>query len=831
MAAGETIVGGIAYEARIKTAEIRKDALEVEAIARKAGDGLNEGVSQGAGKAEKALGLLKKASKIAFVAFGAAAVAGIGASIKSAGEFESSLSKLRQASGATGDELASMSGLARQLGKDNSLAGVTAAGAAEAMVELSKAGLSVNDTMAASKGVLSLAKAGNLEFAEAATIAASALNAFGLQGADATKVADALAAGANASQADLGDLALGLQQSATVAKQFNLSLDSTVTALALFANNGIRGSDAGTSLKTMLISLAKPSVKAAEAMQAIGFNAYDAEGRFVGLEEMSMRLKKSLTGLTDEQKQNTLATIFGTDAFRAAAVLADNAGESYTNMSKAVGEVGAANKAAAAQMGPFQRAVENVSNQMSEVALQVGQKVLPVLTKLAEGIGGNVGPAFDKFKNLAKRALDVLMPAIQGLGNAITTRLIPAMAQIARSQIVQALGIGFVGALYAAMRAVEGLIRIASSLMGVLNGLAPLVIGIAAAFATYRAVVGGVSLAITAYQTAVKIATAAQVAFNLALMANPIGLAIGAVVGLTAAFVAITAQEDKTTTAAQRLNTARRDAKTATDNAKLSEDALRGALLTQEGATLAAEGAQRRYNDAVRMYGVESFEARQAAYDLKRAEEEKARAIEDSKNKTVDHNNKMAEKTRLEEENKKKQKEWQDQVVVTTGRIGDQNNTIDLLTGKLNNLNGKTFSYTVKELESIIKNGVSSPKAKADAEALLRQQLMQRRALGGPVTAGQPYFVGENSDGTLNSTSELFIPRRSGTIISSKDLQKSLGSKGGDTSINMNLNLSGIYADSPAAKRRLGEDILSAVNDGLKAQGVPVSSLVGGGRI
>ncbi|NED60560.1 phage tail tape measure protein, partial [Streptomyces sp. SID10244] len=188
-------------------------------------------------------------------------------------------------------------------------------------------------------------------------------------GKDANQVADTLAAGANASQADLADLALGLQQSATVAKQFKLSLNDNVTALSLFANNGIKGSDAGTSLKTMLIALAKPSEAAAGAMEDIGFNAYDASGQFVGLREMSTRLKKSLSGLTDEQKQNALATIFGTDAFRAAAVLADNAGDSYDGMSKKVGEVGAAQKAAAAQMGPYEKSIERLKNTADELSI------------------------------------------------------------------------------------------------------------------------------------------------------------------------------------------------------------------------------------------------------------------------------------------------------------------------------------------------------------------------------------------------------------------------------------------------------------------------------
>lgn len=364
------------------------------------------GLDETSNKTGASLSKLGNAAKVAFAAAGVAAATGIGAALKSTATYESSLSQLKQASGATTDQMEKMSAITRKLGRDSDLAGVSASDVAEAMVELSKAGLSVNDTMAATKGVLSLAKAGNIAFADAATIAASALNAFGLKGKDASKVADMLAAGANASQAQLGDLAAGLQQSATVAKQFGLEMNETVTALSLFANNGIKGSDAGTSLKTMLIALAKPSSEAASAMKEIGFQAYNAEGQFVGLEEMSKRLKKATEGLTDEQKQNALATIFGTDAFRAAAVLADNAGKSYDGMSASVGKAGAAQEAAAAQMGTLQRSWEGLGNAISDAGLSIGLVLSPYASTAADVVANlvnafNVGK-IDEFTGYLK---------------------------------------------------------------------------------------------------------------------------------------------------------------------------------------------------------------------------------------------------------------------------------------------------------------------------------------------------------------------------------------------------------------------------------------------
>jgi TP901 family phage tail tape measure protein len=148
--------------------------------------------------------------------------------------------------------------------------------------------------------VLSLAKAGNLDVADAASIAAKALNAFGLAGSEAVRVADLLAAAANASSADVADISLGLAQVGAGAKQMGVGLQDTIAALALFTNAGIRGQDAGTSLKQMFIQLASPTKQASELMKSLGLNFFDAAGNFVGLEKASGLLQTKLKGLTQE---------------------------------------------------------------------------------------------------------------------------------------------------------------------------------------------------------------------------------------------------------------------------------------------------------------------------------------------------------------------------------------------------------------------------------------------------------------------------------------------------------------------------------------------------
>lgn len=365
-------------------------------------------VSAASGKLKKHLEPVGSAMKLV----GAGALAAGVASVKMAGDYEQGLNIFKSVSGATAQQMAMVAAKARELGQDASLPGVSARDAANAMTELSKAGLSVNDTLAASKGVMSLAKAGQIDVADAATIAAQALNAFKLKGSDAGKVADVLANGANASATDIRGLSLGLQQSAAVASQFGVSLEDTVTTLGLFANRGMQGSDAGTSLKTMLISLANPSKKASELMHQLGINAYDASGKFVGMRQLAQNLQNGLKGLSEEQKQQALATIFGTDAFRAAAFLADSAGKSYDDMSKAVGRSGAAMDLAKAQNSGFNGALDNLKSTIETVATDFGQKLLPELTKIIKQLA-NSG-VIEAFGNVLIALLPVLKMVAAG---------------------------------------------------------------------------------------------------------------------------------------------------------------------------------------------------------------------------------------------------------------------------------------------------------------------------------------------------------------------------------------------------------------------------------
>lgn len=275
-------------------------------------------------------------------------VAGFAASAASAAKFDKALSNVRAVTGATGAELEKLRAAALEAGRTTAF---SAYEAADAEAELARAGVEVADIVGgALKGSLSLAAAGQVSLSEAAVVSAQAMNTFGLAGKDVSHVADLLAAGANKSAADVHGLGMSLRMGGLLAHQTGLSIEDTVGTLAAFADHALIGSDAGTSLKVMLQRLVPQSKEAQGMMDAIGFSAYDANGRFVGLTEMAGRMKTSFSKLTPEARNAAMATIFGADAVRSATILYGLGAEGITEYIRAVDDQGAANRMASVQM-------------------------------------------------------------------------------------------------------------------------------------------------------------------------------------------------------------------------------------------------------------------------------------------------------------------------------------------------------------------------------------------------------------------------------------------------------------------------------------------------
>lgn len=271
-------------------------------------------------------------------------IAAIGTGIvKMGAEFEKGMSSVKAVSGATGDEIKQLKDLAIDMGAKTKY---SATEAAKGIEELLKAGVSTKDVMGGGlAGALNLAAAGEIELADAAEIASTVLNAFKKDALSVSQAADILAGAANASATDIMGLKLGLSQVSAVASGVGLSFKDTATGLAVFAQNGLKGSDAGTSLKTMLLNLQPETDKQVQLFKKLGLIAangtsifYDQSGKLKSLADISQILQDKLKGMTEAQRQATLKTMFGTDAIRAANILyiegADGIKKMTTEMTK-----------------------------------------------------------------------------------------------------------------------------------------------------------------------------------------------------------------------------------------------------------------------------------------------------------------------------------------------------------------------------------------------------------------------------------------------------------------------------------------------------------------
>lgn len=356
----------------------------------------------------------------------ATSAAAFGAVAVTTANFEEQLSELGAVSSATAAQMKQLSDQALQAGADTSF---SASEAAQAQTELAKAGLSVDQILGgALTGTLGLAAAGNIELADAAIVSANALNAFNLSGDQTSHVADLLAAAANKSAADVSDIAPALQQSALAAAQMGLTLEETTGGLAAFAQAGLKGSDAGTSFKTFLQRLVPQTKEASTAMQQLGLNFFDSNGKFVGLAETAGQLRGALSGLTDEQRTAALQTLFGSDAIRAASVIYQEGASGIDQWVTSVNDAGFATETAATKLDNLKGDVEALRGSLETVAIGAGlgsssglRVFVQDLTQFVNQAGPLLLQVVNPFGSLVSTILPQLVPLLTPLAAIIGT--------------------------------------------------------------------------------------------------------------------------------------------------------------------------------------------------------------------------------------------------------------------------------------------------------------------------------------------------------------------------------------------------------------------------
>lgn len=345
---------------------------------------------------------------LAVAAFGVAAV-------KMAADFDQQMSTVQANTGATSAQMDQLRAAAIEAGASTVY---SASDSADAINDLGKAGMSVTDILTGGlTGALNLAASDGMAVGDAAEYMANALSMFHLKGSQASQVADTLAAGAGKAVGNVSDFGEALNNCGAQANSFGMNVQETTGVLALFAQNGTIGAEAGTQLNSMLMKLAAPSTEAANTMKELGISAYDAQGHFVGMANFAGQLQKAEKGLTDEQRNQANATIFGSYAIKAANYLYE-AGESGVNKwTKAVSESGYAAEQAAAKNNNLKGDLENLSGSMESLMISVGEGAQGPLRKMVQGLDTLV----DTFSGLPSGAQQtiVVMASLAGVFGAV----------------------------------------------------------------------------------------------------------------------------------------------------------------------------------------------------------------------------------------------------------------------------------------------------------------------------------------------------------------------------------------------------------------------------
>lgn len=421
------------------------------------------GESQKAATTMEAAGGKTKLITTGVAAAGVAATALGVAAIKMAADFDASMSTVQANTGASADEMAQLRQAAIDAGADTIY---SATESADAINELGKAGLSTSDILSGGlSGALNLAASDGMEVGQAAEYMSSAMAQFNLTGADATHIADLLAAGAGEALGNVSDFGEALNNVGSTANKFGLSIDTTVGTLAAFAHQGIIGAEAGTQLRSVLLALTNQTEKQRKATEEYGITLYDAQGNFVGMSSLAGQLKEKLGGLTQEQRNSAMATMFGSYAIQGANVLYAEGASGIDEWTKKVSQSGYAADLAAKKNDNLKGDLENLSGSFESLMISLGEGGQGPLRSLVQTLDTLVD-AFSQLPAPVQQGI-VLMTALAGGFTALHSAMGPLNAS--SSQTARNFGLmldPFQRGITAIPLLKEGVIQLGTSMLG-----------------------------------------------------------------------------------------------------------------------------------------------------------------------------------------------------------------------------------------------------------------------------------------------------------------------------------------------------------------------------
>lgn len=478
--------------------------------------------------------------------------------VKTGMDFEAQMSRVKAISGATGEEFAKLKEQAKQLGADTAF---SATEAAQGMENLASAGFSTSEIIAAMPGMLDLAASSGEDLASSADIAASTLRGFGLEASSAGHVADVLAKNAAATNAAVADTGEAMKYVAPVAKSMGIEFEETAAAIGIMADAGIKGSQAGTTLRGAMSRIAKPTKEMRETMDDLGLSFYDSNGKMKSLADITEMLETKMSGLTDEQKNQALITLFGQESLSGMMALMDRGSGEVRKLTDEYKNCdGSAKDMAKTMQDNLSGAVEEFGGSVESLGIEIFENIegplkkavgagTTELNKLTKAVKNNkieeIVPeeAVNTVKNLGKIAGTVAKGGIKTLGVATGTlaenldTLIPLTTAY----------FGAMGAYKVFQQASAGV----KTLTTAYQGLQAMEKANAITLVAQQGGLTGLQTVMGVLTGKVSAATAATGLFNKActLAGGPVGLAMIAIGALTAGLAAYALSQEHSTSA------------------------------------------------------------------------------------------------------------------------------------------------------------------------------------------------------------------------------------------------------------------------------------------
>ncbi|MDU1212551.1 MAG: phage tail tape measure protein [Clostridium perfringens] len=309
-------------------------------------------------------------------------VAFTGYALKATMNFEAAMSNVQAISGATGDDLIKLSDKAKEMGRNTSK---SAKDAADGMSYMALAGWNTQQMLEGIEPVLRLSEAGNLDLGRASDLTTDSLSALGLQVSDLTRYLDICAQAQRKSNTTADMMMEAYIACGGTMKNLKVPLEESATYIGVLANRGLKGSEAGVALNSVLVNLTSGAGQAGKAMKKLGLNAFDSKGNFKGINVVLKELNTKLSKCTEEQRNTYLAMIGGKTQIDTLNALLAGTNEEYGTLHKSITDSnGALNEMAHTMQNNAYGNITKLKSQLEGLGIQVGEHLVPHINDFIE---------------------------------------------------------------------------------------------------------------------------------------------------------------------------------------------------------------------------------------------------------------------------------------------------------------------------------------------------------------------------------------------------------------------------------------------------------------